>query len=320
MSGNTCKTAFLFTGQGAQYSGMGTDLYEKYNTFKKIFDEAGEHLKVNLIDICGNIQELSKTNNAQSAIFTVSYGIYKLLADEYNIKPDFAAGFSLGEITSLAVSEILSFKDALDLIKVRGEVMQAACEYKQGLMYSIIGAPDEAVEEVCADITSGGGGYVIPANYNCPGQVVISGEAEAVETAVKIFSEKKIRTIKLSVAGAFHSKLMQYKQDTLTEFLGTLNFNAPKINLYSNLTGEKFNFGDNIKSFMTDYIPKQMSNPVKFKNELENLESDGCSIFIEIGAGKVLSGLVKRTCKEAHIANVQDAETLKSALELLNIV
>ncbi|MCL2771854.1 MAG: ACP S-malonyltransferase [Oscillospiraceae bacterium] len=319
MSENICKTTFLFTGQGAQYAGMGKDLYEKYNAFKQIFDEASEHLKINLIDICGDIQELSKTNNAQSAIFAVSYGIYKLLADEYNIKPDFIAGFSLGEMTSLCVSEILTFKDTLDLIKVRGGVMQAACEYKPGLMYSVIGAADDAVEEVCTGVLSSGGGYVIPANYNCPGQVVISGETEAVETAVRIFSEKKIRAMKLNVAGAFHSSLMQYKQDELIKFLGTLNFNAPKIDLYSNLTGEKFIFDRNIKSFMIDYIPKQMSNPVKFRKELENLESDGCGLFIEIGAGKVLSGLVKRTCKNARITNIQDADTLESAIELFNI-
>jgi len=319
MSANISKTAFLFTGQGAQYEGMGKDLYEKYSSFKKIFDEASEHLKINLINICGDIQELSKTNNAQSAIFTVSYGIYRLLSDEYNIKPDFTAGFSLGEITSLCISGMLTFKNTLDLIKVRGEVMQTACEHKPGLMYSVIGAADETVEEVCENISSGGGGYVIPANYNCPGQVVISGESDAVEAAVKIFAEKKIKAIKLNVAGAFHSKLMQYRQDELIKFLDTLNFNAPEIDLYSNLTGGKFSFGNNIKSFMTDYIPKQMSNPVKFRNELENLESDGCGLFIEIGAGKVLSGLVKRTCKNARTENIQDAETLTSALELLNI-
>jgi [acyl-carrier-protein] S-malonyltransferase len=244
------------------------------------------------------------------------------------------AGFSLGEITSLAASEILSFKDTLDLIKIRGEVMQEACNYKHGSMYSVIGADDETVEKVCDDINkiNINRGYVIPANYNCPGQVVISGEEAAVEAACAIFSEKNIRTIKLNVAGAFHTKLMQYKQDKLIKFLETLNFKNPKTELYSNLTGKKFVFDkdyniddtDNkndriksLKSFMIYYIPEQMSNPVKFREELENLEKDGCDLFVEIGAGKVLSGFVKRTCKDAQICNIQDIKTLESAFELL---
>ena len=307
------KTAFLFTGQGAQYAGMGKDLYEKYDVFKDIFDESSEHLNINLLNICSESTELSKTHNAQAAIFTVSYGIYKLL-EKQNIKPDYIAGFSLGEITALAVSEILSFKDALDLIKIRSEVMQEACGYKSGAMYSIIGAKDDVVEDVCSEVSKTTG-YVIPANYNCPGQIVISGEVEAVGEAVKIFGEKNIRAIKLNVAGAFHSKLMQYKQDKLIKFLETLDFNNPKINLYSNVTGEKFNFKscENIKSFMIDYIPKQMSNPVKFRAELENISKNNCDFFVEIGAGKVLSGLVKRTLANAEFINIQDTVTFESS-------
>lgn len=318
-SNNTCEKAFLFTGQGAQYEGMGKDLYEKYNTFKEVFDEASEHLKINLINICSDSLELTKTGNVQSAIFTVSYGIYKILC-KYNIKPDFMAGFSLGEITSFAASKILTFKDTLNLIKIRGEVMQEACNHKQGTMYSVIGADDETVEKVCEDINNINMGYVIPANYNCPGQVVVSGEAKSVEEAVKIFNERNIKTIKLNVAGAFHSKLMQYKQDNLIKFLEILNFSNPKTELYSNLTGEKFVFNndsDKIKSYMLYYIPKQMSNPVKFRKELENIEMSGCDLFIEIGAGKVLSGFVKRTCKNVQICNIQDVKTLDLALDLL---
>ena len=318
------KNAFLFTGQGAQYTGMGLDLYEKYAMFKNIFDEASEHLRTDLLNICSDSLELAKTHNTQSAIFTVSYGIYKLL-EERDITPSCAAGFSLGEITSFAASEILNFTDALDLIKVRGEVMQAACEHKPGLMYSIVGADDALdalIEEVCENISKSTG-YVIPANYNCPGQTVISGEAEAVEAAAKIFAEKKIRTVKLNVAGAFHSELMKYKQEKLAAFLETINFNAPKFDLYSNLTGKRFAFTDitNIKPFMTDYIPKQMSNPVRFRAELENMQNDGCGSFIEfieIGAGRVLSGFVKRTCENAKFINIQDAGTFESAINAAN--
>jgi len=303
------KKAFLFTGQGAQYAGMGKDLYEKYETFKKITDEASEHLKINLIEL--TTEELAKTENAQPAIFTLSYGIFKLL-QEHGINPDQAAGFSLGEITLLAASGIVDFTDALDLIKVRGEVMRAACEHKPGLMYSVIGAEDALVEEICRNIN----GYVIPANYNCPGQIAISGEAEAVEAAVNIFAEKKIRTVKLNVAGAFHTELMKYKQDDLIKFLGTINYGAASLDLYSNLTGEKFNF-NNIS--MIDYIPKQMSNPVRFREALENMQNDGGDLFVETGAGKVLSGFVKRTCGNAKFINIQDVATLEAAFDMFHV-
>jgi len=299
------KKAFLFTGQGAQYAGMGKDLYEKYDVFKNITDESSEYLKTDLINLSG--EELAKTQNAQPAIFTLSYGIFKLL-QERGINPDCAAGFSLGEITALAASGIISFKDALELIKIRGEVMRAACEHVPGSMYSVIGADDLTVEEICADIN----GCVIPANYNCPGQVVISGETEAVEAAVKIFSEKKIRTVKLNVAGAFHTELMKYKQDDLINFLKTIKYNPPEFDLYSNLTGNKLDF-NNIN--MIDYIPKQMSNPVRFCAALKNMENNGCELFIEAGAGKVLSGFVKRACENAKFINIQDAETLEAAIE-----
>ena len=308
------KTAFLFTGQGAQHAGMGKDLYDSFKTFKNICDEASEHLKLNLMDICTNPAELSKTNNAQTAVFTVSYGIFNLLR-ENNITPDFLAGFSLGEITSLAVSEMLNFKDTLNLIKMRGKIMDAACEHSPGVMYSIIGAEDEFVETVCENTA----GYVIPANYNCPGQLVISGETEAAETAVKTFAENSVRAIKLNVAGAFHSKLMLYKQDEFKEFLETLNFNPPKFEIYSNITGEKLEIKNDINIFMREYIIKQMSQPVKFKNELENIYKSGGEIFAEIGAGKVLSGFVRRTCKDAKSINIQDSKTLEEALDFFQI-
>ncbi|MCL1858124.1 MAG: ACP S-malonyltransferase [Oscillospiraceae bacterium] len=312
------KRAFLFTGQSAQYAGMGKDLYEKYDLFKKIFDEASDYLKTDLLYICGDSHGLSKTYNAQTVIFTVSYGIYKLF-ESRNINPDCIAGFSLGEITSLAVSEILSFKNTLDLIKIRGEVMQSACDYTPGLMYSIIGAEDKLVEEICETVSKTSNGYVIAANYNCPGQIAISGETKAVEEAVKIFAEKKIRVIKLNVAGAFHSKIMRYKQNDLINFLKTLNFNLPKTDLYSNITGKKFDFNinQNIKEFMINYIPEQMSNPVRFRAELENMSADGCDLFIEIGAGKTLSGFVKRTCENAKFLNVQDSESFESAIKYI---
>jgi [acyl-carrier-protein] S-malonyltransferase len=310
------KTAFLFTGQGAQYKNMGLELYEKFDIIKTVFDETGEHLKIDLIDICSDEQKLSKTNNAQTAIFTLSYAICKLL-ETYDITPQYMAGFSLGEITSLAASKMLTLKDTLDLISIRGNIMQKACEYKSGAMYSIIGADETLVGEICAHVSKTTG-YVIPANYNCPNQITISGETEAAEKAAAVFAEKKLRAVKLNVAGAYHSRLMEYDQNELTEFLKTLNFNKPKIKLYSNITGKEFDYENDIKSFMTEYIPKHISHPVKFQNEIENISSDKCDMFIEIGAGRVLSGFVKKTCETAF-TNIQDIRSLHSALELFHV-
>jgi [acyl-carrier-protein] S-malonyltransferase len=306
------KTAFLFTGQGAQYAGMGKDLYEKHAAFKNIIDEAGEYLKTDLINL--DTEELKKTQNAQPAIFALSYGIFELLREQ-GINPVCAAGFSLGEMTLLAASGLIGFADALGLIKARGEAMRAACEHTPGSMYSIINADDLLVEEVCTEVSEKTG-YVIPANYNCPGQVVISGETEAVEAAVKIFSEKKIRTVKLNVAGAFHTKLMLYKQDDLVKYLETIECKATNFDMYSNLTGEAFNFNNIAMSY---YIPRQMSNPVRFRGELENMQKDGVDLFVEIGAGKVLSGFVKRTCENAEFINIGDIATLEAAFDMFHV-
>ncbi|MCL2159250.1 MAG: ACP S-malonyltransferase [Oscillospiraceae bacterium] len=312
------KIAFLFTGQGSQFVNMGQNLYEKYEPFKNIFDIASKKLNINLIDICKDEKELKKTNNAQAAIFAMSYAIFKLLKNE-NIKPNAMAGFSLGEITALAASEIINFEDALELISIRGETMQKACEQNPGAMYSIIGAEEKQIEEVCETISQSHG-YVTTANYNCPGQTVISGEIETANMAAKMLSEKKFRTIKLDVAGAFHSKLMETDHSKLIEYIKTLNFKKPIYEIYSNMTGKKFEFGENIKSFMIDYIPKHIISPVKFKTELENMNSDGYNTFVEIGAGRVLSGFVKKTCENAMIINICDCATFEAALETLKNV
>ena len=318
------KTAFLFTGQGAQYIGMGKDLYENFSDFKNIFDNASDCLKINLKDICfnGELSELSKTQNLQPAIVTISYGIYKLLEKE-NIIPSAVAGFSLGEISALASVGVLGFDDILNLVKIRGITMEKACEHTKGAMYSIIGLDNAAVEEICKNTLKDGHGYVIPANYNCPGQTVISGEAIAAEKAAHIAAEKGARTVKLNVSGAFHSELMKYGGDKFTEFLHTLEFKNISANtaFYSNVSGDKLELAEDIiakadlKLFMTDYIFKQMSSPVKFRDELENMERAGIESFVEIGVGKVLSGFVRRTCKNAAFTNIEDCKSFTQYIE-----
>jgi len=317
------KTAFLFTGQGAQYIGMGKDLYENFSEFRDIFDSASDYLKINLKDICfdGELSELSKTQNLQPAIVTISYGIFKLLEKE-NIIPSAVAGFSLGEISAFASLGVLSFTDALSLVKIRGEIMEKACEHTKGAMYSVIGLEDEAVKDICEVAEQYG--YVIPANYNCPGQIVISGEVEAAEKAAGIAAEKGARIVKLNVSGAFHSELMKYREakdiDNFVEFLSTLDFRSISksngIDFYSNLSGDILDLSeDNLKLFMTDYIPKHMSSPVKFRAELENMANAGIENFVEIGVGKVLSGFVRRTCKTASFQNIEDNKSFMRYIE-----
>lgn len=189
--------------------------------------------------------------------------------------------------------------------------MEAACEHTKGAMCSIIGLDDAAVEEICANTD----GYVIPANYNCPGQLVISGEADSVERAAAACAEKGARTVKLNVSGAFHSKLMEYREsgedkDSLSEILQSFEFSPPSIDFYLNISGEKIpdtvkENALNLRAFMVDYIVRQMSSPVKFRATLENMERDGVDNFIEIGVGKVLSGFVRRTCKTAKFSNFE---------------
>lgn len=309
------KIVYLFTGQGAQYVNMGKELYDNYKSVKNIYNQAGETLKKDFAKICfeSDLPELSRTMNLQPLIFIISAGILELLREK-SITPSAVAGFSLGEITALYASDMLSFEDTLMLIKKRGEVMDAACEANPGTMYSIIGLDDGKLN----DILNKTDGYVIAANYNSPGQTVISGETEAAEKAASLALEAGAkRAIKLNVAGAFHSKLMNYKKEEFKEFLKTLSFKMPTIEFYSNLYGGKLNIESEVNNFMYNYIPEQMSNPVRFRHEIEELKLNGYDTFIEIGVGKVLSGLVKRTAGEAEIypsETYSDIEKIKENL------
>lgn len=306
------KYAVLFTGQGAQSVGMGKELYENCEVVRKTIDAlAGDNIKEAMFG--GPPEELAKTKILQPALTALSLAVYAELVRRAGA-PQSVAGFSLGEMTALAASGMLPAADLLRLVTERGAVMDRASAAVPGAMYSIMGKEDAEVEEVCAKTE----GYVVPVNYNCPGQLVISGEAAAAEAAAKTLAAGGARTVKLNVSGAFHTKLMAEGSGSLYKLTEGLTFNQPEVIIYSNVSGRPLELPEGAAgAYMADYIIKQMSNPVRFRNILENMESCGTGLFIEIGAGKVLSGFVKRTCKAARFISIEDTKSLAAAAEMI---
>ncbi len=304
------KNALLFSGQGSQYTGMGKEFYENYEICRKIFDIGKNVLGFDLAEVCFNIDEseLSKTIYAQPAIFAVSVCGYTILKEK-GITFEAVAGHSLGEYAAMVACGIMTIEDGFKAIKIRSEAMQKACETAKGVMYAIIGLDAKEIEQVCEEID----GYVLPVNYNSSVQTVIAGEENAVLKAVEIFTEKKAKAIKLNVASAFHSKLMQGAADEFLQKSSEITFSSPKIDFYTNLTGEILQ-NDEI---VNEYLTKHIVSPVKFTSELKNLQANGFDTFIEVGPNKILSGLVKKTLKGVSICNVENIASLEKAIGIL---
>ncbi len=288
--------AYVFPGQGAQFTGMGKDLYENSVLAKDLFEKANEILGFRITDIMfeGTAEELKETKVTQPAVFLHSVILAKTLGEDF--KPEMVAGHSLGEFSALVVNGALSFEDGLKLVSQRALAMQKACEIKPSTMAAVLGLADNIVEEVCASID----GIVVAANYNCPGQLVISGETSAVEKAceaMKVAGAK--RALLLPVGGAFHSPMMEPAREELAAAIEATTFSAPICPVYQNVTASAVSNPAEIKKNLII----QLTAPVKWTQSVQQMIKDGATLFTEVGPGKVLAGLIGKIDKEAVTAN-----------------
>jgi len=294
------STAYLFPGQGSQKVGMGQNHYQDNSQFASYIDKANEILGFDLKQIMfeGPEEKLKQTEYTQPAIFLHSVALYNTL----DADPDMVAGHSLGEFSALVACGAVQFKDALKIVRRRGQLMQQAGEKHPGTMAAVIGMDDEVVERICKDASEEVGKEVIAANYNCPGQIVISGDVDAVKKAVELLKEEGCRLAKmLPVSGAFHSSLMQPAYDGLKQSLESLDISEPNCPIYSNYTAEPTTDPDEIRS----NVLNQLLNPVRWTQTLQNMSQNGADSFVEVGPGKVLQGLVKRTLDDVKINGYQ---------------
>ena len=293
--------AFVFPGQGSQFVGMGKELYNNNATAKALFDKADEILGFKITDImfAGTDEQLKQTNVTQPAVFLHSVITAICLGDEF--APAMVAGHSLGEFSALVAAGAISFEDGVKLVAARANAMQKACEANPGLMAAIIGLPDEKVEEVCSQI-SAEGEVVVAANYNCPGQLVISGTVDAINKACEALKAAGAkRALPLKVGGAFHSPLMQPAKDELQAAIEQTVFSAPKCPVYQNVDGKPHTDAEEIKANLI----AQLTSSVRWTSSVQNMIADGADDFTECGPGKALQGMIGRIDKNVKVAGIQ---------------
>ncbi len=305
------KTAFLFPGQGAQYVGMGRELAAKYPAAKEVFQTANEALGFDLERLCaeGPAEELEKTENTQPAILTLSVAALRV-AEEHGLRADLVAGLSLGEYSALVAAGSLSLATAVPLVRKRGRFMQEAVPLGQGKMAALLGLEREVVLDVCR--RSQDAGVVEPANYNCPGQIVIAGATAAVEKAVELAKEAGAkRAMLLPVSAPFHCRLLAPAGERLAVELEAIQIAAPQIPLLANVSADYVTTGDAVR----ESLIRQVSHPVLWEDSVRRMIADGIDTFIELGPGKTLSGFVRKMSKEAVTYNIEDPASLEKVLD-----
>ncbi|MBD5823249.1 ACP S-malonyltransferase [Lactococcus petauri] len=300
------KTAFLFSGQGAQKLGMAKDLYDEFDIVRETFDQASQVLGYNLRELIDNDEtKLNETQYTQPAILTTSVAILRLLSEQ-GIKPDLVAGLSLGEYSALVASGALDFVEAVALVAKRGQYMTEAAPTGSGKMVAVMNTEAALIEEICEQAAERG--IVSPANYNTPAQIVIGGQAEAVDYAVELLKEAGVkRLIELKVSGPFHTAILKPASEKLAKELEQVNFNSFKLELISNTTAKVMKDSE-VKELLT----RQVMEPVRFYESIETMKALGVQRFIEVGPGKVLSGFIKKIDKEASFTNVEDLNSFKA--------
>ncbi len=294
------KHAFVFPGQGSQFPGMGKDLYENNAFAKKLFEQANEILGFRIADIMfsGTDEDLKQTNVTQPAVFLHAVIAFKCAE---HIRPDMVAGHSLGEFSALVANGALSFEDGLQLVAIRAKAMQRACEMTPSTMAAILGLADERVEEICVEVADEISEVVVPANYNCPGQIVISGSLKGVQVACeKLKSAGAKRALMLPVGGAFHSPLMEPARQELQEAIEKTTFYQPSCHIYQNVVAKAVFSHEEIKKNLV----AQLTGPVKWTQTIQSMIKDGAGKFTEVGPGKVLQGLIGKINKEVETSGV----------------
>jgi len=294
------KHAFVFPGQGSQFPGMGKEQYENSAFAKKLFEQANEILGFRISDIMfnGTEEDLKQTNVTQPAVFLHSVMAYKSIE---NARPDMVAGHSLGEFSALVANGTLSFEDALELVSIRAKAMQKACEMQPSTMAAVLALADEKVEEVCALVAQETGEVVVPANYNCPGQLVISGSVKGIEIACeRMKAAGAKRALVLPVGGAFHSPLMAPAREELKTAIERTNFHQPTAHVYQNVVARAVHDREEIKQNLID----QLTGAVRWTQSVNAMITDGASRFTEVGPGKVLQGLVLKIDKTKQVDGV----------------
>lgn len=290
--------AYVFPGQGAQFVGMGLDLYEKSPIAQELFEQANDILGFSITDIMfeGAVEDLKQTKVTQPAIFLHSVILSKVLGDDF--QPDMVAGHSLGEFSALVANGTLNFEDGLKLVSQRALAMQKACELQPSTMAAVLALEDDIVERICTEVE----GIVVPANYNCPGQLVISGEVDAINNACeKMKGAGAKRALVLPVGGAFHSPLMEPAREELAEAIENTKFNEPLCPIYQNVTTTAVTVSNEIK----ENLIAQLTAPVKWTQSVQNMIKDGATNFVEVGPGRVLQGLAKKIDRNIEAMSAQ---------------